>query len=318
MKRIALMIALLALPVWAPTQDEPQTRSEEPPRMAEPNVIQPEWTKIAENLQFPEGPAWDGKGTLYFSSCQGEFIGKVDPEGYSVFLAKDSQRDKWQRTNGLTVGSDGYLYAAEWAETGGGILRISPDGIVEKIVKDFNGKRFHRPNDVAFDPAGNLYFTDPNSYDTSKPDGTVYRRDGETGAVTIAAEGFCFSNGLTFTPDGKHMFLAESAKHRVLKFDVAADGTLTNQQVFAEMPGGDPDGMNLDDEGNLYVAHFGGGHIWVFAPDGALMHKIKTPGSKPSNVEFGGAGGKRLYVTEDETHSVYYTDAHGVHTGAQR
>lgn len=266
-----------------------------------------EWTFLAGELNFPEGPAWDGNGTLYFSSCKGEFIGKVGPEGYGVLLANDSQRDRWQRTNGLTVGADGNVYACEWAETGGGILKVTPGGVATWVTHDFEGGRYQRPNDLAFDPVGNLYFTDPKSYDPNNPDGIVYRIDHATGNVTKAAEGFCFCNGLAFSADGSTLYLAESAKHRVLKLRVEADGSLSSPEVFAEMPGGDPDGMNFDEEENLYVAHFGGGFVWVFEPNGNLKRKLKTPGSKPSNVEFGGEDRRTLFITEDETNAVYKT-----------
>ena len=68
---------------------------------------------------------------------------------------------------------------------------------------------------------------------------------------------------------------------------------------------GDPDGCNFDQDENLYVAHFGGGTIWILNPDGSVKGKIKTPGLKPSNVEFGDSDLKTLYITEDETNAVY-------------
>ncbi|MDK2970416.1 MAG: gluconolactonase [Candidatus Sumerlaeota bacterium] len=272
-----------------------------------PMIVEPEWTLLANDLDFPEGPAWDGSGTLYFSSCLGEFLGRVDASGYSVFVSHDEQREKWQRTNGLTVGADGAVYACEWAETGGAILRITPDGQISALTRDFNGARYNRPNDLIFDPNGNLYFTDPNSYGADKPDGVVYRIDHATGAVSIARAGFCFSNGLAFSADGSHLYLAESARTRVLRMAVNSDGTLGEPEVFVDMPGGDPDGMNFDADGNLYIAHFGGGHVWVVAPDGSVLRKIKTPGKKPSNVEFGGPDLRTLFLTEDETNSVYRT-----------
>ncbi|MBX3729711.1 MAG: SMP-30/gluconolactonase/LRE family protein [Candidatus Sumerlaeia bacterium] len=270
-------------------------------------IVEPEWTFLAGDLSFPEGPAWDGRGTLYFSSCRGNFVGRIDASGFSVLVASASQPDVWQRTNGLTVGADGAIYAAEWAETGGAILRIEPDGRIEALTRDFNGARYNRPNDLIFDPQGNLYFTDPKSYARDKPDGVVYRIDAATNRVSVARAGFCFPNGLAFSADGRHLFLAESAWNRVLKLEVLADGSLGEPEVFVEMPGGDPDGMNFDESGNLYIAHFGGGHVWVVAPDGTVVRKLKTPGSKPSNVDFGGPDLRTLFVTEDESSSVYRT-----------
>lgn len=266
----------------------------------------PQWKQISSGLEFPEGPAWDGRDTLYYSNCEGGYIHKISPSGaVKMFLAADERNDIHERTNGLAVGGDGCLYACEYGAGKGGILKITPAGEVSVYTGAFEGVPYNRPNDLIFDPRGNLYFTDPKSYDPNKPDGRVFRVDGKTGEVALARAGFCFCNGLEFSDDGTLMFLAESAKHRVLVMDVLADGSLGTPRVFAEMPGGDPDGMNFDREGNLYVAHFGGGAVWVFAPDGTLKGKIPTPGKKPSNVEFGGKDLKTLYLTEDETHAVY-------------
>jgi gluconolactonase len=63
--------------------------------------------------------------------------------------------------------------------------------------------------------------------------------------------------------------------------------------------------LAFDVEGNLYVAHFGGGAIYVLSPNGKIKEKIFAPGMKPSNVEFGGDDMITLFITEDETNSVY-------------
>lgn len=275
--------------------------------MQPPAPTETNWTLVAEGLHFPEGPAWDGHDTLYFSNCHGGYISRLGPDGYSVFFAADAQNDIHQRTNGITIGADGMLYVCEWGEGKGSILRIDKAGKAEVYCGAFEGKPFNRPNDCIFDPAGNLYFTDPNSYHPDKPDGVVYRIDKATQQVSVARAGFCFSNGLAFDTEGKFLYLAESAKHRVLKLPVLADGTLGEPEVFVEMPGGDPDGMNFDAEGRLYIAHFGGGAVWIVNPDGTVHSRLKTPGKKPSNVEFAGPDLKTLYVTEDETESVYTT-----------
>lgn len=262
-----------------------------------------EFEKVIDGLEFPEGPAWDGKETLYFSDCTGMAIYKVTPKGAGVFLKGSTDPFTFEKTNGLTVSSDGYIYACEYSK--GAILKISPQGKVETFVSEFEGKPFNRPNDLIFDSKGNLYFTDPFKYKKENAGGRVFRVEKETKKVSLVAEDLCFSNGVVVSPDGKNLFVCESAQSRVLKYKIEGDGYLSGKEIFAEMPGGDPDGMNFDIEGNLWVAHFGGGHIWVFKPNGELLQKIPTPGKKPSNVEFAGPDLKTLYVTEDETQAVY-------------
>lgn len=267
-----------------------------------------DWKLHTGSLNFPEGPAWDGKDALYVSSCKGEFIERLNVNGGSVTaLESDKYRGLWQRTNGLAFGPEGALYACEWAEAGGAILRLQ-DGEPPEVLARLNedGEKLNRPNDLAFGPDGTLYFTDPNGYDATNPDGSIYRLDLETRTLRRATEErFSFPNGIAFTPQGHHLILAESAKNRLLRFAVFPDGSLGEARVVAELPGGDPDGMAFDADGNLYVAHFGGGHVWVFGPDMQLREKIATPGSKPSNVEFGGPDLGTLYLTECETNAVY-------------
>lgn len=259
--------------------------------------------KVAEGLNFPEGPAWDGSGTLYVSNCYGARITRIRDNSVDTFVASPSKPVSFEKTNGLTVYKDGTIYACEFGL--GAILKFSPDGSCNIAVSGYNGAKFNRPNDLAFDANGNLYFTDPKSYDPKIPDGVVYMLpEGKSEAVPVIKD-LCFPNGIAFSADGKQLFVCESAKQRVLKYSVLENGKTGSYTVFAEMPGGDPDGIAFDTEGNLYVAHFGGGAVVVFDKDGNKIREIKTPGKKPSNVEFAGKDMKTLYITEDETNAVY-------------
>ena len=261
------------------------------------------WEKVVGDLAFPEGPAWDGKENLYVSNCQGGWITKISPQGSEVFLRSSTQPFTFEKTNGMTVYQDGNLFACDFEK--GAILKISPSGQTEIYAAGYEGKPFRRPNDLAFDPKGNLYFTDPNAYRANNPDGIVYRVSAKTREVLPVATDLAFPNGIAFSANGKQLYVCESALHRITCFQVEEDGYLIQPKVFAELPGGDPDGINFDREGNLYVAHFGGGAIYVLSPDGSVKRKITAPGQKPTNVEFAGPDLKTLYITECETNAVY-------------
>ena len=258
--------------------------------------------KVLDGLHFPEGPAWDGDGSLYVSSCYGGYITKITGNESSKFV-DSSNTTNFKQTNGLTVYKDGNIYACDYGL--GAILKISPNGEPEVFINGFEGNRFNRPNDLAFDAAGNLYFTDPKSYGKDKLDGRVFKINIESKEVNLLEDSLAFPNGIAFSLDRKKLFVCESAQNRILVFKIDEDGSISNKKVFVEMPGGDPDGLAFDSEGNLFAAHFGGGAIYVFSPDGKLKNKFTTPGLKPSNVEFGGDDMKTLYITEDETNSVY-------------
>ncbi len=259
--------------------------------------------KIAEGLDFPEGPAWDGVGRLYVSNCYADWIALIAEGGMDTFALKPTTPYNFGKTNGLTFSTDGNLYACDYEK--GAIIRFSMKGDCEAVIDGYLGKRFNRPNDLAFDPKGNLYFTDPHLYDAEKRDGVVYAFSIGTNRVRPVYEGLGFPNGIAFSADGRSLFVCESALNRVLKFAVDSEGDLGSYTIFAEMPGGDPDGLAIDQAGNVYVAHFGGGQVYKFNPDGTVADTIRVPGKKPTNVEFGGKDLKTLYITEVETNSIY-------------
>jgi len=263
------------------------------------------WELAASDLSFPEGPAWDGNNTLYTSNCYSNWILKIENGKADTFITTPASPVSFEKTNGLTVYLDGSIYACDYGK--GAILKFSKDGKCEMVAEGYQGQKFNRPNDLAFDPDGNLFFTDPKSYDSAKLDGAIYMIESVTSEVKQLYTGLGFPNGIAFTSDAKYLMVCESAMHRILKFPVNNDKSLGQPTVFAELPGGDPDGIAFDTEGNLYAAHFGGQAVYIFDPEGKMLNKITTPGKKPSNVEFAGEDMKTLYITEDETNSVYST-----------
>ncbi len=288
----AIFVFLFTISIFS--QENPQNKSDY------------KFIKIADNLNFPEGPAWNGKGSLFVSSCYGGYIYEISNDSTFKFIDSTQKPFRLKQTNGLTFDKDGNIIACDYGI--GAILKISPSGNTEIISSGYNNKKFNRPNDLAFDPKGNLYFTDPKSYGKDKPDGVVYMINDKTKEGYSGRRSLCFPNGIAFSLDAKKLFVCESAQNRILSFDVDKDGKLKNKNVFVELPGGDPDGIAFDQNGNLNAAHFGGGHIFVISPDGQIIDSIKTPGKKPSNVEFGGKDLKTLFITEDETNSVYKTE----------
>ncbi|MCI0514455.1 SMP-30/gluconolactonase/LRE family protein [candidate division KSB1 bacterium] len=264
---------------------------------------QPEFELLIRDLNFPEGPAWDRHETLYVSNCYGNWITRFRAHQSDTFLIAADSPFTFSKTNGMTVARDGNIYACDFGC--GAILKIQPNGQSEIYANGYQGQRFQRPNDLAFDPNGNLYFTDPNHYRRENPDGVIYRITTGTREVNPVATQLAFPNGIAFSADARSLFVCESAFNRVLKFTVLTNGMLSPPEVFVELPGGDPDGINFDQAGNLYVAHFGGGAVYVIAPDGSIRQKLNTPGKRPTNVEFGGPNLQTLFVTEAETNALY-------------
>lgn len=269
-------------------------------QITEPNST---WIKVAVGLNFPEGPAFDGKSSIYLSNCYGGWITKYSNGIVDTFISKIDDSLLIQKTNGLAYGKDGNLYVCEYGN--GKILRINKDSQIEVYAGGFKGEKFNRPNDLIFDIEGNLYFTDPKSYDKNILDGRIFFVDAQTKEVLILDDSLAFPNGINISPiDGK-LYVCESAKQKIVRYTITKENKLVDKQDFVEIPGGDPDGIEFDVNGNLYVAHFGGKAVYVFSPEGNLLQKIETPGSKPTNLEFGDDDYKTLYLTEVETNALY-------------
>jgi gluconolactonase len=186
----------------------------------------------------------------------------------------------------------------------GAVLHLDATG---KKLRDASsqsdGKPLRSPNDLSIDPKGGLYFTGPGGSGVAKPIGTVHYVDPQ-GKTHTSAEGLAFPNGIVLRPDGKTLLVGESGHNRILMFDVTAPGKIGNRRVFATLPTkqGDqiqnaPDGMALDEAGNLFVAHYGMHTVQVLSPDGRLLRSYPGGNLATSNVAFAGPNLDRLYIT---------------------
>ena len=225
-----------------------------------------------------------------------------------TFVSKFDDSLLIEKTNGLAYGNDNCLYACEYGK--GTILKINKDKQIEVYSKGYKGEKFNRPNDLTFDKNGNLFFTDPKSYDKNILDGRIFLVDAKTKEVILLEDSLAFPNGINISPiDGK-LYVCESAKQKIVRYTITKENKLVDKQDFVEIPGGDPDGIEFDVNGNLYAAHFGGKAVYIFSPEGKLLQKIETPGNKPTNLEFGDSDYKTLFLTEVETNALYKIRTH--------
>ncbi len=256
--------------------------------------------KLAGDLMFTEGPVWirDG-GYLVFSDIpKNELKRWSEKEGVTTF------RQPSHNANGNTLDRAGRLLTAE--HTGRRVALQEKDGTVHTLVDAFEGKKLNSPNDVIVRSDGSVWFTDPEyglrtNPATKQREGKeqagnyVYRHDPKTGETRAIVKDFVQPNGLAFSPDEKHLYVADSGAPRHIRiFDVTADGTLTNGRVFCNIDRGGPDGIRVDEAGRVWSSAGDGVHI--FAPDGRRIGKILV-GEAPANLCFGGADGKTLFIT---------------------
>jgi gluconolactonase len=240
------------------------------------------------NIQFCEGPVWIAEGFLLFTDIPANKILKWDETGGLTVWRDDSGM-----ANGLAQDREGRLISSEHGNRR--VARTEHDGSITVIAETIGGKRFNSPNDVTVRSDGMLYFTDPSYGLSGRPaelsEEAVYRVMPGEDPVKVAG-GFSKPNGIAFSPDESFLYIADTAKAHVRVFTVNADGSLSGDTVFASM--GNPDGMKVDVEGNLYVTSASG--VVVYNPQGELIETIVVP-QQPANCGFGGADFKTLYIT---------------------
>jgi sugar lactone lactonase YvrE len=135
-----------------------------------------------------------------------------------------------------------------------------------------------------------------------EPKGQLYclRR----GQVESHLSGIAISNSLCFSPDGAYLYFADTPQRTIWRFNLDENtGALSNRQIFAAtIEGSYPDGSNVDAEGHLWNAHWGGGRVVRYAPDGSISGSIELPVSQPTCVAFGGDELDILFVTSAREH----------------
>jgi len=270
--------------------------------------------KIADDIEWSEGPLWDAKRkTLLFSDIPRNVVMQWNADkGVSRFLENSGYTGAKPFTgrepgsNGLTFDPQGRLTLCQHGDRR--ISRREADGKMTPLAVGFMGKKLNSPNDLVYDDQGNLWFTDPpyGLPGTFKDPGKeldfqgVYRV-AKNGKITLATRELEAPNGLAFSPDYKTLYVANSQPTRAIwkAFPVNADGTLGVSRVFADATklfhegDGVPDGMKIDEHGNVWATGPGGVH--VYTPDGALLGRIVT-NVPTANVAWG-EDGSTLFIT---------------------
>lgn len=268
--------------------------------------------QIATGFEWTEGPVWFADHQhLIFSDIPAARMMCVTPQGeLRVFRSASNY------TNGNTRDRQGRLVSCQHGTRS--VTRTEPDGSIVVLADQYEGKALNSPNDVIVQASnGAIWFTDPtygilSDYEGYKADPEqsarhVFRIDPVTGKLDARISDFVQPNGLAFSPDEKTLYVAESGSSHdpdvpsvIRAFTLDGVGNVLSSSVFAEIDRGLPDGMRVDDEGNLWSSAADGVHC--FAPDGTRLGKILVP-EVVSNLCFGGARGNRLFITA--TTSVY-------------
>jgi gluconolactonase len=282
--------------------------------------------RVATGFTWVEGPIWIPAGYLMFADITSNSIRKVTPDGVvSIFMQPSGYKGtapyggKEPGSNGMTLDQTGRLTVAGHAQRNVWRLEsLETNGRVTVLADSYEGRKLNSPNDLVYKSDGSLYFTDPPYGLPTQKDGDpikelqvngVYRIpkafDQKPGAapardqLQLVVKDLPRPNGIAFSPDEKYLYVDNSEPKKLwMRYRVKEDGTLTDAKVFYDAtsdtrPGG-PDGMKVDQTGNVYST--GPGGVWIFTPEGKVLGVILTP-ERVSNVAWGGVGRKTLYIT---------------------
>lgn len=249
---------------------------------------------IAESIGFTEGPLWraDTRELLVTSISRGLLYG-VPLDGGPAEQAAETGGGP----NGLAAGATGVVLVAQNGNATiqsrsprpvcPGIQVVRGDGVEDVLTSGCGA-----PNDLVVGPDGLVWFTDPHPSDPC-----IRTFDLETQRVERVLDGIPFPNGLAFGLDPDHLFVADSESGDILRFD-RSGGSFGTPAVHARLPGGGPDGIAFDRDGNLYVAAFETDEIVVFDPRGERLETFPTgERSRPTNLCFAGDDLSLLVVT---------------------
>ena len=256
--------------------------------------------KLATGFLFTEGPLWHAQEKyLLFSDMPGDHLRKWSAtEGITTF------RKPCAQSNGLAWDTQGRLVICEHATSL--LTRTEPNGDITVLASHYAGKELNSPNDVVVKSDGAIYFSDPvygrkEYYGNPRPLQLdyrgVYRLTPDGKALALVAGDFGQPNGLCFSLDERQLYINDTDRQHIRRFDVLADGTLANGHIWAKTSGegaGAPDGMKIDSAGNIYCC--GPGGIHVFAPDATCLGVVRVP-EYTANFCFGDDDVRSLYVT---------------------
>ena len=245
---------------------------------------------------FFEGPSFDRAGNLYIVDLAHGRIFRIAPDrSWTVFADYDGE------PNGLKIHRDGRIFVADHRL---GVLVFDP--LTGKRIEDHEGRDRHRfagLNDLTFASNGDLYVTDQGQSGYEDLSGKVYRLR-RTGERDLIFDGLPAPNGLVLDRSEAVLHVSVTRSNQVMSFPLRPDqGGSPRARLFLQLSGSPigPDGMALDEEGNIAVVHAGFGTVWQFSHHGEPLNRIRScAGLRTTNVAYGGRDYKSLFITEAE------------------
>jgi gluconolactonase len=257
---------------------------------------------------FIEGPAFDRAGNLYVTDIPHGRIFRISP---ALEWTQVAEYDGWP--NGIAIHRDGSVWIADYRR---GLLRMDPsDGKIETLLGHRNSEGFKGLNDLTFDADGNCWFTDQGQTGLHDPSGRVFRWHPQDGRLDCVLANAPSPNGIALDAAGSALFIAVTRANAVWRGPLLKDGALSKVGAFRTFFGSSgPDGLAVDADNGLVVAHASLGGAFVINVHGEVTHFVRSPaGRTVTNVAYR-PGTSQIVMTESESGSVLEADLPG--TGA--
>ncbi|WP_019939467.1 SMP-30/gluconolactonase/LRE family protein [Bordetella sp. FB-8] len=252
---------------------------------------------------FLEGPVFDDTGNLYVTDIPWGRIFRIDGSGLWTLVAEYDGEP-----NGMKFLDAGRLLITDY-KNGLMLLDLST-GRVEPYLERRNSERFKGVNDLIFDNAGNLYFTDQGQSGLHDPSGRLYRLR-KNGQLDLLLDNVPSPNGVALSPDERVLYLAVTRGNCVWRVPLLPDGSVSKvSQFFTSYGPSGPDGLAVDVQGNVIVANPGLGYVWLLNPRAEPIVVWRSPmGTSTTNIAFAGPGKRTLYCTESASGSILTAQA---------
>jgi gluconolactonase len=246
---------------------------------------------------FLEGPSFDREGRLYVTDIPYGRVFRISPDGDWELIA-----DYDGEPNGLKIHKDGRIFIADHHQ---GIMLLDPDtGSVTPFIEGPDKQRFKGVNDLVFASNGDLYFTDQGQTGLHDPTGLVYRYSAD-GKLTPLLNTIPSPNGIVLNRRENTVLVAVTRANAVWLVPMTDKGGVTKVGLFTQLPGPGPDGMAMDEDSNLAVAHPGMGVVWVYDRKAVPIYRVQScAGSMTTNMAYGGEDNRFLYITDSSTGSI--------------
>lgn len=241
---------------------------------------------------FLEGPVFDNTHNLYVTDIPWGRVFRIDPQGEWTLVAQYDGEP-----NGMKFLNAGTLLITDYKN---GLMQLDIDsGTVSPYLERRNSERFKGVNDLIFDSAGNLYFTDQGQSGLHDPSGRLYRLR-PSGQLDLLLHNIPSPNGVALSPDEKVLYLAVTRANCVWRVPLLPDGSVAKVgQFFTSYGPSGPDGVAVDQQGRLLVANPGLGYVWVLNHRAEPMEVLHAePGISTTNLAFGGDTHHDIFVTD--------------------